>query len=51
MEALLFLVGAVVLAIAMSAFIGWSERRDAREAVREVQALRKMTEQVEFRRG
>jgi hypothetical protein len=42
MEGVLFLCGAVVLAIVMSAFIQWSERRDARAAVREIQALRKM---------
>lgn len=47
MEAVLFLGGSVVLAIVMNAFIQWSERRDARAAVREIRAMRKMEEQTD----
>jgi len=38
-DALIFLGGAVVLFIVMSVFMRWSERRDAKAAVREIQAL------------
>lgn len=43
MEGLIFLGGAVVLFIVMSVFMRWSERRDAKAAVRESQALRNST--------
>lgn len=42
MELLLGLCGVVGAFIAMHHFIAWSERRDAKAAVREIQALMKM---------
>ena len=44
MEVVLLWIGVVVVTIVFNVFIGWMERRDAREAVREVQVLRKMNE-------
>lgn len=39
MDALILLGGSVVLYIVLGLFMQWSERRDARSAVRETQAM------------
>lgn len=46
LEHVLFFVGVFVVVIAFNIFIHWSERRDARAAAREIQALRETAASV-----